>query len=138
MDHTSSLGSAASRAATPPADTSAAKADAVINRILTPREPLPQLAADLLAMRALANRTARCAVDRHEYRRGMVSVAGQCAVATVCLVSGGILATLSREVLSAPMIGGTLGFSFGIIFLMRGLATFQRLRKMRSQAEQDE
>ncbi|MCU0959212.1 MAG: hypothetical protein MUF48_03840 [Pirellulaceae bacterium] len=138
MDHTSSsLSTAASRAAATP-DAPAAKSEAVINRLLKPREPMPQLAADLLAMRELANRTARRAVDRHEYRHGMVAAAGQCVVATVCLISGGILATLSRGLFSAPMIGGTLGFSFGIIFLMRGLVTFQRLRKMRAPADDDE
>jgi hypothetical protein len=112
-------------------DNPSAQAEAVINRILRPREGMPQVAADLLAMRELANRTARHAVDRHEYRHGTVAAAGQCTVACVCLVSGAMVAALSQELFSAAMIGGTLGFSFGFIFLVRGLATFHKLWRLK-------
>lgn len=134
-DHPPTAAGPAGASSDAPSDSATAHADGVINRILRPREPMPQLAADLLAMRELANHTARCAMDRHAYRHGIVAVAGQCAVAMVCLLSGGALAALSRDLVSAPMIGGALGFSFGMILLMRCWTNFQRLRTALAQSE---
>jgi hypothetical protein len=103
-----------------------------------PRDVIPpELAADLLAMRELANRTARRDIDRSDDRRNTVAAAGEIAVASVCLVSGALASALSSSFFSAEAIGGAMGISFGAIFLIRGLRTCIRLRKKSSEARKD-
>ena len=103
-----------------------------------PRDVIPpELAADLLAMRELANRTARRDIDRSDDRRNTVAAGGEIAVASVCLVSGALASALSSSFFSAEAIGGAMGISFGAIFLIRGLRTCIRLRKKSSEARKD-
>lgn len=53
---------------------------------LVPRAPAPELIADFSAMRALANNTARQAIDTHRRRRQVRSTRGKLLVAAVALV----------------------------------------------------
>ena len=108
---------------------------------LTPPEPVkprsaipPELAADLLAMRQLANRTVRRDVDRSDDRRSMVAAAGDITVASVCLASGVLASALGTSLLSAETVGGAIGIAFGMISLQRGLRTAFVSRRRRSEA----
>ena len=83
-----------------------------------PRDVIPpELAADLLAMRELANRTAQRDIDRSDDRRNTVAAAGDIAVASVCLVSGVLASALSSSFFSVETMGGAIGISFGMISL---------------------
>ena len=113
-------------------------APATSKPLAKPRDVIPpELAADLLAMRELANRTARRDIDRSDDRRNTVAAGGEIAVASVCLVSGVLASALSSSFFSAEAIGGAMGISFGAIFLIRGLRTCIRLRKKSSEARKD-
>ncbi|MHB8972583.1 MAG: FHA domain-containing protein [Pirellulaceae bacterium] len=105
---------------------------------LKPRSSVPpELAADLLAMRQLANRTVQHHVDRSGDRQSMVAAAGDFTVGFVCLAFGVLVSASGSGVLSAETLGGAIGIAFGTISLLRGLRTCLQLQKKRSEARRN-
>ncbi|MHB0955051.1 MAG: FHA domain-containing protein [Pirellulaceae bacterium] len=108
------------------------------NHRVKPREVIPPgLAADLRAMRELANGTARRELILKNLQRNRAAALRQIAVALVCLVTGMLASALSPTYLSAQTLAGSLGMSFGIVFLMRGLHTYFRLRAETFEAQKE-
>ncbi len=77
--------------------------------------------ADLLAMRRLANDSARQAITSSDRRRIITRTAGELFVASVCAVCGGLVIRLSSKTLSVQGVGGIVGLYFATVMLLRGL-----------------
>ena len=96
------------------------------------RTSAPEMAADLLAMRELANDSARRAIKSSDQRRDCAAAASGVLVAIICLISSSAVIALSPGLLSAQSLGGIVGLSFGILWLLhgiRGLISSQRLHR---------
>ncbi len=98
------------------------------------RPPAPEMAADLLAMRELANQTARQAIHSSDQRRFLTVAVGELFVAIVCLASSCLVIGMSPKTLNSQLIGGAIGLSFGLSMFVRGsgkLLNTLRLSRMR-------
>jgi hypothetical protein len=107
------------------------------DRTAESRQVAPEMAADLLAMRELANKSARAAINRSDRRRYFVRGLSEMLVASICLASSILLMMISSGILSAPAIGGMVGFSFGLVGILRGVRTLSavKTKKRREPAE---
>jgi hypothetical protein len=88
-----------------------------------------EMAANLLAMRELANNSARQAIQSSDYRRHTALAVGQLAVASICVTASGVLISLTLEKPGAETVGGVIGLLFGSSMFLRG--TVRILRSMR-------
>jgi hypothetical protein len=78
------------------------------------------MAADLLAMRELANQSARDAIKSCDRRRIVSAAIGEFMVGTACLVFSGMVIAGSSAALTLTGVGGYLGMAFGSVIFSRG------------------
>lgn len=95
------------------------------------RPPAPEMAADLLAMRELANHSARQAIDRSDQRRFLTVAVGELLVSTVCLASSCVVIAMSPKSLNSQLIGGAIGIAFGTSMLARGASKLLNSLRLR-------
>ncbi len=97
------------------------------------RPATPEMAADLLAMRELANHSARHAIHSSDQRRFLTVAVGELVVASVCLASSCLLIAMSPRTLNSQTIGGAVGAAFGLSMFVRGFGKlFNCLRLKRA------
>ncbi len=97
------------------------------------RSSTPEMATDLLAMRQLANRSARQAINSSDQRRFLTVAVGELLVSAVCLASSCLVIGMSPKTLNGQLVGGAIGFSFGTSMFVRGIGKlFNSLRLKRS------
>lgn len=85
-----------------------------------PPRTCSEMAADLLAMRELANQSARDAIENCDRRRIVSAAIGEFMVGTACLVFSGMVIAGSSAALTLTGVGGYLGMAFGGVILTRG------------------
>jgi len=106
-----------------------------------PRSLAPEMAADLLKMRELANATARTAIKKSEQNRDYTAATGGLVVSVVCLVTSVFVIQMSPGFRSAQMVGGVLGACLGSYWMVcsvRSLLLGRRNRRHAGSAESDD
>ncbi len=115
--------------ATEPADPTSERSSA--------QRPQTEMAADLMAMRELANHSAREAIQCSEQRRFSTLATGRLAVALICLAASGTVLAMSPSMLSPEAIGGFIGLAFGTLMFFRGSYKFFCCRRVRKHRHDD-
>ena len=90
-------------------------------------------AADLLAMRELANNTARDAIETSDRRRSIATVAAKLTVGSVCLACSGAVVFLNQRPLSPSVLAAVIGSGFGSYVLYRAVCTYRAVLRKATQ-----
>jgi hypothetical protein len=90
----------------------------------------PEKSEDLLAMRELANRSARMAICSSDQRRVFMSAVGEFGVAAVSLAISSTVVLMSPEWVSVYSIGGYFGLAFGCVWGLYGLRSLFSARAL--------
>jgi hypothetical protein len=117
---------------TPPPGTGEASSDVEENaesggqkrRTLAPRAAAPEQSLDLQAMRALANQTARSAIDTSARRKWAKRIRGKWAICAAAATCGGVTATLAffDGLFSWNSLAAAASFATAIAFALKGLS----------------
>ncbi|MBM4088191.1 MAG: hypothetical protein FJ276_01990 [Planctomycetes bacterium] len=89
---------------------------------------IPETTQDLMAMREVANSSARAAITKSDRRQQLTLALVHAGVAAACLGSGSILSVMSAHLLSSQSVSGWIGISVGAVWLVRSGMRLLRLR----------
>ncbi len=95
------------------------------------RTSTAEMAEDLLAMRELANRSARMAISSSDRRRVFMAASGEFGAATVSLGVSSTVIAMSPNWMSIYSIGGYIGLAFGFVWTLYGLRSLFDARALR-------
>jgi hypothetical protein len=101
------------------------------------RTSTAEMAEDLLAMRELANRSARMAISSSDRRRVFMEASGEFGVATVSLGVSSTVIAMSPDWISVYAIGGYVGLAFGVVWTVYGLRSLFNARTLRKVADEE-
>jgi hypothetical protein len=90
---------------------------------------IPETTQGLMAMREVANSSARAAITKSDRRQQLTLALVQAGVAAACLGLGSILSVMSAHPLSSQSVSGWIGISLGTLWLVRsGMKILRCLR----------